>query len=109
MPLTGRFTFRRTFWGKIVLQVEEDVRSLWCFWRKDARRLRWRDATLMDLAQVELRPLMDLRHRPLFPWERSSPPGGSRASVVRPANDTAPKLAAAESSSPGEQRAQAAA
>ncbi len=109
MPLTGRFTFRRTFWGKIVLQVEEDVRSLWRFWRKDARRLRWRDATLMDLAQVELRPLMDLRYRPLLVWERSSPPAGSKATVVRPANDTAPKLAAAAPSSPSEQRAQSAA
>ena len=109
MSLTGRFTFRRTFWGKIVLQVEEDVQSLWRFWRKDARRLRWRDATLMDLAQVELRPLMDLRYRTLLGRERSSPPAGSQAPVVRPANDTAPEFAAAESRSLGRQRAQAAA
>ena len=40
MSLTGRFTFRRTLWGKIVLQVEEEVRPIWQFWRKDARRLR---------------------------------------------------------------------
>ncbi len=70
MSLTGRFTFRRTLWGKIVLQVEEEVRPIWRFWRKDARRLRWRDATLMDLTQVKLRPLMDLRFRPRFDWVR---------------------------------------
>ncbi len=71
MPLTGRFTFRRTFWGKIVLQVEEDVRSPWLFWRRDTRRRRWRDATVMDLADVQLRALMDLRHRPLSTWQPS--------------------------------------
>ncbi len=74
MSLTGRFTFRHTFWGKIVLQVEEEVRPIWRFWQQGARRRRWRDATLMDLAAVELRPLMDLRSRPRFDWERLYPP-----------------------------------
>ncbi len=59
--LTGRFTFRRTFTGKIILQVEEEVRALWPMSRKRAFRRRWRNATLMDLAATELRPLMDLR------------------------------------------------
>ncbi len=61
--LTGRFTFRRTFTGKIVLQVEEEVRTSWPLSRKRPFRRRWRNATLMDLTATELRPLMDLRMR----------------------------------------------
>ncbi len=62
--LTGRFTFRRTLTGKIVLQVEEDVRTLWPMSHKRAFRRRWRDAKLMDLTATQLRPLMDLRLKP---------------------------------------------
>ena len=29
MALTGKFQFRKTFWGKVVLQVEEEVKPLW--------------------------------------------------------------------------------
>ncbi|HYF53675.1 MAG TPA: hypothetical protein VEA41_05410 [Salinarimonas sp.] len=61
MALTGRFTFRRTWRGRIVLQVEEEVKG----WSQ-ARRRRWRDATMVDLAQPEMRSLIDLRHRPHF-------------------------------------------
>ncbi|WP_201752199.1 hypothetical protein [Microvirga arsenatis] len=68
MPLTGRFNLRRTMGGKIVLQVEEEVRRLWPFSRKQPTKRRWRDATVMDLAQPELRPLMDLRHKSGFEW-----------------------------------------
>lgn len=70
MPLTGRFSLRRTMGGKIVLQVEEEVRRLWPFSRKQPTKKRWRDATMMDLAQPELRPLMDLRHKSGFEWLR---------------------------------------
>jgi len=70
MPLTGRFNLRRTMGGKIVLQVEEEVRRLWPFSRKQPTKRRWRDATVMDLAQPELRPLMDLRHKLGFDWLR---------------------------------------
>jgi len=107
MSLTGRFTFRRTLWGKIVLQVEEEVRPIWRFWRKDARRLRWRDATLMDLTQVEFRPLMDLRFRPRFGWERlyglrqeqpreTAPPRQEQPHFTAPANDTRPRSSVEE-------------
>lgn len=65
--LTGRFTFRRTFTGKIVLQVEEEVRASWPMSRKRPFRRRWRNATLMDLTATELRPLMNLRMRPPAP------------------------------------------
>lgn len=66
MALTGRFTFRRTWTGKIVLQLEEEVKALWPMSRTSPFRKRWRNATLMDLAAPELRPLMDLRFRPNF-------------------------------------------
>ena len=64
--LTGRFTFRRTFTGKIVLQVEEEIRTPWPMSRKRPLRKRWRNATLIDLAATEMRPLMDLRMRGAF-------------------------------------------
>ena len=64
MALTGRFTFRRSFWGRIVLQVEEEKRSFWG--RSKPFRKSWRDATLMDLAAPELRALIDLRYKPQF-------------------------------------------
>ncbi|WP_193557290.1 hypothetical protein [Microvirga pakistanensis] len=70
MPLTGRFNLRRTIGGKIVLQVEEEVRRLWPFSRNQLTKRRWRDATIMDLAQPELRPLMDLRYKSGFEWAR---------------------------------------
>ena len=64
MALTGRFTFRRSFWGRIVLQVEEEKRSFWG--RSKPFKKSWRDATLMDLAAPELRALIDLRYKPQF-------------------------------------------
>ena len=29
MGLTGKFKFRKTLWGKVVLQVEEEVKPFW--------------------------------------------------------------------------------
>ena len=63
MALTGRFNFRKTLRGKVVLQLEEDVKAAWP--RKRTKR-RWRDANLMDLARPELRPLIDLRSKPNY-------------------------------------------
>ena len=54
MPLTGRFDFRKTFSGKLVLILEEDVRALSPL-RKGSTRRRWRNATVMDLVATELR------------------------------------------------------
>jgi len=96
MSLTGRFTFRRTFRGKIVLQVEEEVRPIWRFWQRDAKRRRWRDASLMDLAAVELRPLMDLRSRPRFDWERLYQPRQKEPRTTAKANTARPQTAAEE-------------
>ena len=83
MALTGRFTFRRTFMGKIVLQIEEEVKAMWPMSRKSAYTRRWRNATLMDLASPELRTLMDLRYKPQFmaQYEYLSPD----ASATQPA------------------------
>jgi hypothetical protein len=58
MPLTGRFWFRRTWTGKLVLLVEEE-RGRW-FRRRLGAKLRWRDAKLLDLAETPLRTLMTL-------------------------------------------------
>jgi hypothetical protein len=77
MPLTGRFEFRRSRMGKVVLQVEdEEARGTWFRSQKAAHRRRWRDAKVMDLAAPELRPLIDLRRypRPLIPSAQLSAP-----------------------------------
>lgn len=64
MSLTGKFAFRRTLTGKIVLKVEEDVKAPWPFSRTGVSRKRWRDARMADLTEAEMRSLMDLRNRP---------------------------------------------
>ena len=62
MGLTGKFQFRRTLWGKTVLQIEEEVKPLWA--KARAMKRRWRDATQLDLVAPEMRPLIDMRFRP---------------------------------------------
>ena len=64
MSLTGKFAFRRSLTGKIVLKVEEEVKLPWPLSRTAKSRRRWRDARLLDLTEAELRTLMDLRNRP---------------------------------------------
>ena len=62
MSLTGRFNFRRTWTGKIVLQVEDERRSM----LGKGFRKRWRDANVLDLAAPALRRLIDLRLKPQY-------------------------------------------
>ena len=62
MSLTGRFCFRRSLFGKVVLMVEEEKRR-WPLLRSSATRKRWRDASLMDLTHHELRKILELRDR----------------------------------------------
>ena len=62
MGLTGKFKFRKTLWGKIVLQIEDEVKPLWS--KSGALKRRWRDATLMDLADPQMRTLIDMRFKP---------------------------------------------
>ena len=71
MGLTGKFKFRKTLWGKIVMQLEEEVKPFWSRSKPEARKRRWRDATLMDLADPQMRFLIDMRFKPHL-WARSS-------------------------------------
>ncbi|MCG7392442.1 hypothetical protein MHY87_05935 [Microvirga sp. ACRRW] len=67
MALTGRFNLRKTFTGRIVLQVEEEVQGFWGRMTGRPRlHRRWRDANVLDLAAPELRSLVDLRFRPRY-------------------------------------------
>jgi hypothetical protein len=61
MPLTGRFGFRKSLFGKIVLQVEEDAPQPWPLSLSGRYRRRWRDARYLDLVQPEIRGLINLR------------------------------------------------
>ncbi|PVE25150.1 hypothetical protein DC522_06305 [Microvirga sp. KLBC 81] len=80
MALTGRFNLRKSFSGRIILQVEEEVKSGWSlFSRQPKFRRRWRDAKPMDLPATELRALMDLRNRPRFAVQAFEP-----TQIVRP-------------------------
>ena len=64
MGLTGNFRFRRGLRRRAILQVEEEVKP---FWSKSGElKPRWRDATLADLAEAELRALIDLGCRPML-------------------------------------------
>ena len=58
MALTGRFWFKRTWRGKLVLLVEDESRR-W-FGRRGATKRRWRDAKRLDLAEPELQALVNL-------------------------------------------------
>lgn len=59
MPLTGRFRFRKSLTGKLVLQVEHDERVPWPLSLNGARRRRWRDATVDKLVRPEIRGLLE--------------------------------------------------
>ena len=72
MPLTGRFDFRKSLFGKLVLLVEEDVATYFARLRKRSTKRRWRRANVMDLAAPVMRPLIDLRSKPNFVLQNSS-------------------------------------
>ncbi|MDP4002656.1 hypothetical protein [Methylobacterium sp. NEAU K] len=57
MALTGRFWFRRSWTGRLVLLVEEE-RPRW--FGRGTGKPRWRNARLLDFAEPELRPLMTM-------------------------------------------------
>lgn len=65
MALTGRFNFRRSLFGKLVLEVEEEAKPFFGGDKKPVKH-RWRRATLIDLAQPEMRALIDLRFQPQY-------------------------------------------
>ena len=80
MPLTGRFDFRKSLFGKLVLLVEEDVATYFARLRKRSTKRRWRRANVMDLAAPVMRPLIDLRSKPNFVLQNSGPDHSCRAS-----------------------------
>ena len=77
MALTGKFGFRKTVWGKAVLQVEEEVRPVW----PSNLTRRWRDAVPLDLAAPELRSLITLRFWPRSGFRPASVPSRSGRSA----------------------------
>ena len=77
MGLTGKFKFRKTLWGKIVLQIEDVVKPFWS--KSGALKRRWRDATLMDLADPQMRFLIDMRFRPHLHFQSSFAPEATTA------------------------------
>jgi hypothetical protein len=81
MSLTGRFNFRRSWFGKLVLEVEEEVKPFFASDKKPVKH-RWRRATLIDLAQPEMRALIDLRFQPQF-MARTSPRPVEQPSIGR--------------------------
>ena len=97
MGLTGKFRFRKTLWGRIVLQIEEEVKAFWS--KPGALKPRWRDATLMDLAAPEMRPLIDMRLKPHL-WARSSL-GLEAASVSHEPDEVQAKMETQASASKG--------
>ena len=97
MGLTGRFNLRKTFSGRIILQVEEEKKSFWSFFAKEVKlRRRWRDAKMIDLAAVELRPLMDMRDRTYNPFSHLA----TRA-TPQPAREPEPTLTVVVEQDPG--------
>ncbi len=66
MALTGRFDFQKTFTGKIMLRVEEEVPAILSLSGERKLKRRWRNATLMDLTTPEMRSLMDARFTPSY-------------------------------------------
>ena len=78
MALTGRYDFRKTLTGKVILRVEEDVPVFWSRSRERKTKRRWRNATLMDLTTPEMRALMDMRMKPLVVTRTA----GAEANVV---------------------------
>jgi hypothetical protein len=90
MPLTGKFRFRKTLWGRIVLQLEEEVKPFWSRSKPAAPKRRWRDAKLMDLAAPEMRPLIDMRFRPQFRSHSSF--GPETASAQHGQGEADPKI-----------------
>ena len=100
MGLTGKYRFRKSLWGKIVLQLEEEVKPFWS--KPGALKRRWRDATLMDLAAPEMRPLIDMRFKPHL-WARSSL-GLETTSAHHEAHETHTEIEAGASVQSGEVR-----
>lgn len=56
-PLSGRFWFKKTWRGKLLLLVEEGRPRRF---KSGEAKLRWCEAKLLDLAEMPMQPLMEL-------------------------------------------------
>jgi hypothetical protein len=82
MPLTGRFNFKKAWRGKLNLVVEEEYRSKWA-----GEKRRWRAASLADLAEPEMRTLIDLRFQRRYGSATNAPsPASSPAGEASPSS-----------------------
>ena len=54
-----------------MLQVEDEVKPFWSRSKPEVLKRHWRDATQMDLADPQMRPLIEMRFKPHL-WARSS-------------------------------------
>ena len=77
MALTGKFDFRRSWTGKIILKVEDEVERRLTFGLASPSYRRWRDAKVSDLMQPELGDLLDLKNG-TFPGLRRLVVAGSQ-------------------------------
>jgi len=83
VALTGRFNFKRTWRSRLTFVIEEEYQSFW-----GGEKRRWRRATLADLAEPEMRPLVDLRFQRQFrsraavPVEAEAQPNSSLPDTV---------------------------
>ena len=69
MGLSGKFRFRKSSFGVLVLQVEDVQKSWW----SSSEKPKWRDAKPIDLAATEFRQLIDLGNgRPMVPLSRAA-------------------------------------
>lgn len=88
MALTGRFWFRKTWSGKVVLLVEEQ-KGRW-FRKGRGPKLSWRDAKLLDLAEPPLRVLMTLERTYRTEY---APPSTRDVRTAHPAAGNSPTAA----------------
>lgn len=62
MALTGRFRFRRSLMGSVILQLEHDKWAPWPLSIGGKRRRCWRDASIVDLLAPQIHGLVGLEH-----------------------------------------------
>ena len=76
MPLTGKFSFRRTLLGRVSLIVEEEQSTYWPLFGQGKPRRRWRHAAVMDLTHPGLRKILELQDKFSASAEHSAAGGG---------------------------------
>src|SRR5689334_4189080 len=98
MGLTGNFRFRTGLRGKALLQVDEEFNPFWS--RSGELKQRWRDATLMDLADPSMRAVLDMgRKASSCSWfHRGESMRGNPSSTAKTGANPLPEKAASSAS-----------